>query len=136
VLATPRASFGQPEIDVGCFPPAAVVLLPRLVGRAAYEMVLGGVPIPAAEAARIGLVTRVVRDLHGETRAWVDRLSAKSGSSLALARRALRDGGFGGFGEALGRSEELYRERLLPTHDSEEGVDAFLAKRKPQWRDA
>jgi cyclohexa-1,5-dienecarbonyl-CoA hydratase len=136
VLATPRARFGQPEIDLGCFPPAAAVLLPRLVGRAAFELVLGGAPISAAEAARIGLVTRVVRDLAGETRAWVDRLAAKSGASLALARRALRDGGFGVFGEALSRAEALYRERLLATHDAEEGVRAFIEKRKPKWQDA
>jgi len=136
VLATPRARFGQPEIDLGCFPPAAAVLLPRLVGRAAFELVLGGAPISAAEAARIGLVTRVVRDLAGETRAWVDRLAAKSGASLALARRALRDGGFGVFGEALAGAEALYRERLLATHDAEEGVRAFLEKRKPKWQDA
>lgn len=136
VLATPRSSFGQPEIDLGCFPPAAAVLLPRLVGRAAFEMVLGGAPVPAAEAERIGLVTRVVPDLEGETRAWVGRLAAKSGAALALARRALRQGGFGGFGEALSRTEALYREQLLPTHDAEEGVRAFLEKRKPKWQDA
>jgi cyclohexa-1,5-dienecarbonyl-CoA hydratase len=136
VLATPRARFGQPEIDVGCFPPAAAVLLPRLVGRAAFELVLGGAPIPAAEAARIGLVTREVRDLPGATRAWVERMAVKSGTSLALARRALRVGGFGVFGEALSRAENLYNERLLPTHDAQEGVDAFLEKRTPRWRDA
>jgi cyclohexa-1,5-dienecarbonyl-CoA hydratase len=136
VLATPRASFGQPEIDLGCFPPAAAVLLPRLVGRAAFELVLGGAPIAAAEAARIGLVTRVVRDLEGETREWVDRLAAKSGAALALARRALRQGGFGGFGEGLSRAEAIYCEQLLATHDAEEGVRAFLEKRKPKWQDA
>ena len=136
VLASPRARFGQPEIDLGCFPPAAAVLLPRLVGRAAFELVLGGAPLSAAEAARIGLVTRVVRDLASETRAWVERLAAKSGASLALARRALRDGGFGMLDEALARSEALYRERLLRTDDAEEGVRAFLEKRKPKWQDA
>jgi cyclohexa-1,5-dienecarbonyl-CoA hydratase len=136
VLATPRASFGQPEIDLGCFPPAASVLLPRLVGRAAFELVLGGAPVSAAEAARLGLVTRVVRDLDAEARAWVERLAAKSGVALALARRALRQGGSGGFREALSEAEALYRDQLLPTHDAEEGVRAFLEKRKPVWKDA
>jgi cyclohexa-1,5-dienecarbonyl-CoA hydratase len=78
LLATPRSVFGQPEIDVGCFPPVGAVLLPRIVGRAAIEMVLTGAPVSAEEAARMGLVSRVVDDLQGETAACVDRLTARS----------------------------------------------------------
>src|SRR5262245_34779811 len=90
LLATPRATFGQPEIDLGCFPPVGAVLLPRLIGRAAFEMVLTGVPVPAPEAARLGLVTRVVEDLRGETERVVATLAGKSGAALAAARHALR----------------------------------------------
>lgn len=135
VLASPRATFGQPEIDLGCFPPVAAVMLPRLVGRAAFEMVLGGAPVPAREAERIGLVTRVVDDVEGETRRWVERLSGKSGVALAAARKALRRGGWGGFDAALREAERTYREELLPAEDPEEGVRAFLEKRPPRWRD-
>lgn len=135
VLATPRSTFAQPEIDVGCFPPVAAALLPRVVGRAAFEMVLGGGSISAPEAARIGLITRVVEDLEAETSAWVARLAAKSGAVLALARKALRQGGHGSFAEALARTEEIYRKELLATEDVEEGVRAFLEKRKPRWTD-
>ncbi len=136
VLATPRASFGQPEIDVGCFPPLAATLLPRIVGRHAAEMVLLGDPLSAAEAARIGLVTRVVEDADAEAASLAGRLALKSGAVLALARRAVRRGGEGSFAEALAEMERLYREELLPTHDVVEGVRAFLEKRKPRWRDA
>lgn len=135
VLATPRSTFGQPEIDVGCFPPVAAALLPRLAGRAAFEIVLTGTPVSAAEAARIGLVTRVVDDLESETAAWVARLAAKSGAVLDLTRKALRRGGHGSFGEALLRTEAIYRDELLATEDVEEGVRAFLEKRKPRWKD-
>ena len=55
VLATPRSVFGQPEIDVGCFPPLAAVMLPRVAPRAAAELILTGAPIAASEAARVGL---------------------------------------------------------------------------------
>jgi cyclohexa-1,5-dienecarbonyl-CoA hydratase len=134
VLATPRATFGQPEIDVGCFPPVAAVLLPRLVGRAAFEMVLTGAPVSAQEAERIGLVTRVVGDVDGETRRWVERLSAKSGVALAAARKALRQAA-GDFDRALAGAERIYREELLPAEDAEEGIRAFLEKRPPRWRD-
>ena len=135
LLATPRSVFAQPEIDVGCFPPVAAALLPRIVGRAALEMVLTGRPLTAPEAERIGLVTRVVDDLAAETEACVARLAGKSGAVLALARKAVRQGGRGSFGKALGRMEQIYRKELLATADVEEGVTAFLEKRPPRWSD-
>jgi cyclohexa-1,5-dienecarbonyl-CoA hydratase len=135
VLASPRATFAVPEIDVGCFPPLAAVLFPRLAGRAAAELVLGGATVDAAEAARIGLVSRVVDDLPAEVERVSARLAAKSGAVLALARRAVRRGGDGPLAEALARSEALYRERLVLTEDVEEGVRAFLDKRPPRWTD-
>jgi cyclohexa-1,5-dienecarbonyl-CoA hydratase len=135
VLATARSVLGQPEIDVGCFPPVAAVLLPRLVGRAAAEIVLTGAPLSAAEAARCGLVSRVVDDLEAETRRVVALLAGKSAAVLALARRALREGATGSFSDALARVEALYRDALMATSDAEEGVRAFLEKRPPQWRD-
>jgi len=135
LLATPGSVFGQPEIDVGCFPPVAAALLPRIVGRAAFEIVLTGEAITAAEAARVGLVTRVAFDLAGETAALVARLAGKSGAVLALARKALHQGGRGSFAKALSRMERIYRKELLATADVEEGVRAFLEKRPPRWAD-
>lgn len=135
VLATARTTFGQPEIDVGCFPPVAAAWLPRLAPRAAFEMVLGGAPLTAPEAAATGLITRVVEDLDGEMEAWVARLAGKSAAALALARRALREGGLAGFDEALTRLEALYVEELLRTEDAAEGVAAFLERRRPRWSD-
>jgi cyclohexa-1,5-dienecarbonyl-CoA hydratase len=135
VLATPRSVFGQPEIDVGCFPPVAAVVLPRVAGRAAAELILTGAPIGAADAARAGLVSRVVDDLEAETRRVVRLLAGKSAAVLALARRALRHGADGPFEDALTRVERLYRDALVPTEDAEEGVQAFLEKRPPRWKD-
>jgi cyclohexa-1,5-dienecarbonyl-CoA hydratase len=135
VLASERSRFGQPEIDVGSFPPVASVLLPRLAGRLAADLILGGQHVSAAEAARIGLVNRVVADVEGEAAAWVERMAGKSGAVLALARRAVRDGGRGSFAEALAQAEALYRGELLATEDAAEGVRAFVEKRKPRWKD-
>jgi cyclohexa-1,5-dienecarbonyl-CoA hydratase len=134
-LATPRSVFGQPEIDVGCFPPLASVLLPRIAPRAAAELILTGAPIGAAEAARVGLISRVIEDLEAETRRLVRLLAGKSAAVLALTRRALRDGGRGPFADALTRVERLYVDALVPTEDMEEGVRAFMEKRPPKWKD-
>jgi cyclohexa-1,5-dienecarbonyl-CoA hydratase len=135
VLATKRSVFAQPEIDVGCFPPVAAVVLPRLVGRAAFEMVLTGAPVNATEAARIGLITAVVPDLEAAVHRWTAALAAKSGAVLAIARRAVRQGGHDSFEDALARAERLYRGELMQTADCEEGVRAFLEKRPPVWTD-
>ena len=134
-LATPRSVFGQPEIDVGCFPPLASVVLPRVAPRAAAELILTGAPMGAAEAARVGLISRVVEDLEAETHRLVRLLAGKSAAILKLARRALRDGADGSFSEALALVERLYGEGLLATQDMDEGVQAFLEKRPPRWKD-
>jgi cyclohexa-1,5-dienecarbonyl-CoA hydratase len=134
-LATARSVFGQPEIDVGCFPPLASCWLPRIAPRAAAELILSGAPIGAAEAARVGLVSRVVDDLETETRRLVRLLAGKSAAVLALARRALRDGAEGPFDQALARVERIYRDELVATDDMDEGVRAFLEKRPPRWND-
>jgi cyclohexa-1,5-dienecarbonyl-CoA hydratase len=135
VLATKASVFAQPEIDVGCFPPVAAVLLPRLIGRAAVEMILTGAPVNAAEAARIGLITRVVPDLDAEVHRWTAALAARSGAVLAIARRAMRQGADEAFAPALARAERLYLDELVPTADCAEGVRAFLEKRPPVWTD-
>jgi len=135
VLATPRSTFALPEIDLGCFPPVGAVALPRLAGRVAYEMVLLGEPLSAEEARQRGLVNRVEEDLEAACADWVARLAAKSGSVLALARRAVRHGARGSFTKALARTERLYIEELTRTRDSDEGVKAFLEKRRPRWTD-
>ena len=98
-------------------------------------MVLLGEPVSAEEALRHGLVSRVVDDLEAATADWVSRLAAKSGSVLALARRAVRQGARGTLPKALARTERLYLEELTRTRDSEEGVEAFLEKRRPRWTD-
>ncbi|HUO34101.1 MAG TPA: enoyl-CoA hydratase/isomerase family protein [Candidatus Acidoferrum sp.] len=137
VIAEESATFGQPEIKLGCFPPLAVVTFPRLIGpRATADLILTGRTISAREAREMGLVTRVVGDGEAKeaARELIGEIGSKSASALRIARKAM--GRFRGseFEEALHASEELYIRELLHTHDAEEGVRAFLEKRSPAWQ--
>jgi cyclohexa-1,5-dienecarbonyl-CoA hydratase len=136
VVAGASAKFGQPEIAVGVFPPAACLLLPAVVGeRKAREIVLRGATFGAGEALAMGLVNRVVPDdgLDAAMDALAADLSAKSGAVLRIARKALDRGDFRA---RRARAEALYLEELMATADAGEGLAAFLEKRSPVWRDA
>lgn len=137
VVAAESATFGQPEIKLGCFPPVAMVTFPRLVGlRAALDLILSGRTISAAEAQRIGLLTRVVpgNELDRAVSSLVDDLSTLSPSILALARRALWSSDGFDFERSLQSVEDFYLRELMKTHDANEGIRAFLEKRQPSWR--
>ncbi|HEY6266008.1 MAG TPA: enoyl-CoA hydratase/isomerase family protein [Candidatus Acidoferrum sp.] len=137
VLATESAQFGQPEIKLGCFPPIAMVTLPKLIGmRAATHLLLTGQQISAGEAHRLGLITRVVAD-H-ELRAALDgllvELGALSPAVLHLTRKTLWRLHVIDFEKQLQEVERVYLSGLMKTHDAQEGVRAFLEKRQPIWK--
>jgi len=138
IFAAPGAMLGQPEIKLGVFAPAGSVLLAERVGRgAAEDLCLSGRSIPASEAQRIGLVDEIAEDPTAAARTWVaEHLLPRSASSLRLAVRAVRVGFARRFRADLQRVEELYMNDLMATHDAEEGLRAFLEKRRPEWRDA
>lgn len=140
VIAAEGARFGQPEIKVGAFPPVAALLLPGLVGRqAALECVLRGEAWSARRAFELGLVNAVVPggQLAEAAAAWARELAALSGPILTLAKRAVRIGwDEEGLEARLARIERLYRDELVGLEDAQEGLRAFLEKRKPQWRES
>jgi cyclohexa-1,5-dienecarbonyl-CoA hydratase len=136
VLATESAQFGQPEIKLGCFPPVAMVTLPHLIGiRAATHLILTGHQIGAAEALRLGLVTRVVPDaeLPAALESLLEELQSSSPSVLQLTLKTLRRIHFADFAEQLEEAERVYLTELMPSHDAREGILAFLEKRAPVW---
>ncbi|HTN71207.1 MAG TPA: enoyl-CoA hydratase/isomerase family protein [Methylomirabilota bacterium] len=137
VLATEDSSFATPEIHVGCYPPVALARFSSLVGyHRAAEMILTGRTFSAREALAIGLINRVLPNDQLETglKSLSEELLGKSGAVLRIALKGLRELSLKGFSDALRRSEEIYREELLRTEDVEEGVRAFLDKRKPEWK--
>jgi cyclohexa-1,5-dienecarbonyl-CoA hydratase len=138
IIASEKATFGQPEIQVGVYPPVAVVTFPRLMPHMkALELLLTGAVIDAREAERLGMVNRMVpvEGFEEEVSSFIGKLTALSGVVLRLTKRATLQGLTLSFEEALGLSEELYLHRLMKTEDATEGLQAFMEKRKPEWKD-
>jgi len=136
-VAAEDAKFGTTAINVGliCLGPAAPLV--RNVGRKkALEMVLTGDIIPAAEAQRLGLVNRVVPpdQLEAATLELATRLAAKSPLALQIGKAGIYGVEDVPYRQALDLLGDLFAA-LCSTEDAEEGVKAFLEKRKPVWRE-
>lgn len=138
-LASERARFAKPEINLGFPPPfGGTQRLPRLVGRKrALAMILSGDPVSAADAAAIGLVNRVVphERLLPEARAWAQRLAAKAPLAMRSCLASVTRGLNMSIDEGL-RIEALHFHRLATSADLREGVAAFREKRMAIFRGA
>jgi len=135
IFATPDAQLGQPEMKLGVFAPAASCLLCCRVNQpAAEDLLLSGRSIGSDEAKAIGLVQVVTADAEAAALEYfVQHLADKSAAALGLALAAARGDYIAGVRRRLAEVERLYLERLMKTRDANEGLAAFLAKRKPQW---
>lgn len=135
VIASERATFGTPELDVGLFPFMVSALLARNVGRkACAELLLLGERIDAFEAHRLGIVNRVVavEALDEAVAEWARRLADRPPQIVKLGKDALASTQDMALGEAL----SLLSAQLavaLRTADAKEGVAAFLQRREPRW---
>jgi cyclohexa-1,5-dienecarbonyl-CoA hydratase len=137
VIASERATFGQPEIKVGVFPPIAALHYPTRIGLArTLQLLLTGETLSAPAAERIGLVDRVVPapELWQAVSAAVASLADKSAAILRLTKQAVRRAHGDRFDRSLSELEELYLRRLMQTEDAEEGLRAFIEKRPPLWK--
>ncbi len=133
-----NAKFGHPEIKGGIFNAIAAALLPKLVGRKrACEMLFGGVRIAAAEAERIGLITRAVPDerLEAEAAALIQRFQEMSASVAQFTRAAIAGALDHPFRDAVQHAENVYLNQLMASEDAAEGLRAIMEKRKPVWKD-
>jgi cyclohexa-1,5-dienecarbonyl-CoA hydratase len=138
VIASERATFGQPEIKVGVFAPIAALHYPARIGLArTLQLLLSGETLTAPAAERIGLADRVVpaQDLEPAVSAAVAAFADKSAAVLRLTKQAVRRAHGDRFDRSLSELEELYLRRLMRTEDAEEGLRAFVEKRPPVWKD-
>ena len=137
-IASDTARFGQPEVNLGVLPGwGGTARLPRIVGRSkAIELIATGDMIPAQEAARLGLVNKVV-PAGQVVKTAVDlakKLTSKSGLTVSAILEAINQG----MDMSLDQAQKLAEEKfvyLCSTEDGYEGVSAFLQKRQAKFQD-
>jgi enoyl-CoA hydratase/carnithine racemase len=136
IVASERASFGTPEINVGTFPFMIMALIYRNVPRKkATELLLLGERWSAQEALAAGIVNKVVPapQLDAAVGEWASKLAGKSPVIMRLGKEAMRRQMDMGLDDAL----DYLRAQLtlaMSTQDIVEGVSAFFEKREPQWK--
>lgn len=134
IVASEQATFGQVFVKIGLMPDGGgTYLLPRLVGyHKAFELMALGELVPAAEAARLGIVSRVVpvAELDATVDALAARLAAAPRVALAAIKAGLQHGETASLAEAL-EFEATRQDACLHSPDFVEGVTAFLQKRAP-----
>lgn len=136
-VASTAATFAKPEINLGFPPPfGGTQRLPRLIGRKrALAMILTGDPIPASEAARIGLVNEVVppAQLLPRAHALASRIAEKSALAVAACLESVTRGINLSIDEGLAVESNQFA-RMVPTRDIREGVRAFIERRRPDFQ--
>ena len=136
-IASDKASFGQPEINLGIIPGGGgTQRLTRLVGEGkAMEMILSGEIISADAALAIGLVNHVVPadQLETKTMEIANRIAEKSPVALRLAKESVKVASRSNLDEGLRREVDLFA-LCFSSEDKDEGLKAFLEKRKPEFK--
>jgi enoyl-CoA hydratase len=136
-IASEMASFGQPEINLGIIPGGGgTQRLTRMIGEGkAMELILTGDIINAQTAFTLGLVNMVVpaTDLEAKTTEIANRIAEKSPIALRMAKEAVKLASRSNLDEGLRREVDLFA-LCFSSEDKDEGVRAFLEKRKPEFK--
>lgn len=137
IVASSRATFGQPEIRLGFFPPYAAIRLPQLVGTArTIEICSTGKIYSADEAKAMGMISQVAgEEAFGDAvQGVVGSLLLSSPLIIRLSKQAVNRHIGMAFPEALAGVTDLFLNRLMKTEDTLEGINSFGEKRKPVWK--
>lgn len=136
MFVAPDASLGQPEMKLGVFAPAASCLLPELIGPVhSFDLLVSGRSVTGAAAAAMGVAHEAATDPeHAALAYFEEHLRPKSASSLRYAVKAARLDYVARVRNKIHAVERLYLDELMATHDAVTGLEAFIAKRSPQWQ--
>ena len=134
IYASPDSVWGFPEIKVACYAPVASVALSAIVGqKLAAELLLTGRTLSGGEALAAGLVNGLADDPETLVADCVQRISQLSPAALRIAKKAFYAWDSIHFDKGLARAEQIYNDELMKTADAQEGVAAFLERRRPKW---
>ena len=137
-FARPDAVLGQPEIRLAVIAPAASIVLPRRIGQpAADHLLLSGATVTGQEAHDLGLVDEVCDEPTASALGYAAQSFGKTSiAALGMAVQAARTELHAAFLEHIDRLEAVYLDELMSLKDPEEGLRAFLEKRRPVWAHA
>jgi cyclohexa-1,5-dienecarbonyl-CoA hydratase len=131
------ATWGFPEIRLGCFPPVAAAALGSVIGQKhAAELIFTGRTFTGDEALAMGLATAAAESAAVESlvNEAVQRLAQLSPAALAMAKKAFYAWDAMHLDKGLSRAEKIYLDELMQTDDAKEGIQSFIEKRKPVWK--
>jgi cyclohexa-1,5-dienecarbonyl-CoA hydratase len=139
IFADKTAKVGQPEILLGVFAPPASIMLPLKIGNVkSDELLITGKIISAEEAKAIGLVNEVYEDkasMHSSIDEWIEKnILGKSASSLRYANKAARASFNYFMKKNLPYFTDMFIGELMETEDANEGINSFMERRKPVWK--
>jgi cyclohexa-1,5-dienecarbonyl-CoA hydratase len=137
VYTTDKAKWGFPEITLGCYPPVACAGLSALVGqKRAADLIFTGRIFSGEDAAAWGLANEAhpEGELQEALQSTLDHLLKLSPAALGMAKKAFYAWDSIHLDKGLARAEKIYLEELMQTEDANEGINAFMAKRKPVWK--
>ncbi len=137
VVTADNAKWGFPEIKLGCFPPVAAAALAAIVGqKVAADLILTGRQFSGADAQAMGLANEAVADdlVTAKVEERVEQLAQLSPAALAITKKALYGWDSAHFDKGLARAEQIYLDELMKTQDANEGIRAFIERRKPEWK--